>query len=149
MTQTRTAGHCAPDEVARMLREAAEYSEDPTEQAAIELLIQHDFWLRRYDFRELINLIDMDDQGGRIAEVRWRDVWTALNVTEVDETLRNVRAALPNANEPAYRKLRIAVSLAVGEMHDLLTVDDNQAATDLLVRTVAHALGNTAAVKGR
>jgi hypothetical protein len=116
---------------------AMEYRHGSTyDQAAIELLIRHDVWLRRPEFRDLIEVED----GEAVLD------WSVI-ATELEGVRQEPDAELPDwligATDSEAHVLQIACSIAVTRhqinLHVMLAgLDSSNAA--LVARAVLHAL---------
>jgi hypothetical protein len=131
MMQVRTAREFSATETAEMVRAGAKQAGNLNRQAATELLIQHDVWLRRPDFRDLIEVYT--DGGKDYGVIRWKLIAAAL---QSEESVVLVESA------SALRILRIATSIVIGELYDLVTGFDKTNIA-LVLRAMAHANGNT------
>lgn len=101
-------------------------------EAAAELLIAHDTWLRREDFRSRFIRIDASIiDKTEIAEIHWTDAITALTV-----------GGLP-CSDSEEQILRLTASLADGIptsiRHTLVGLDDRN--INLVIKAVLHASG--------
>ncbi|MEU8134937.1 hypothetical protein [Streptodolium elevatio] len=99
-------------------------------EAAVALLVEHDVWPRRADFRAYIDYTDdADVTDTPLAKVRWSDA---------------VDARLPGASGETLM-LRIAASLAVGTPVALAEVSAlGWHSTGLVLRALAHTSGHQA-----
>ncbi|WP_202512017.1 hypothetical protein [Streptomyces sp. SID3343] len=96
-------------------------------EAAVELLAAHESWLRRQDFRRLVDYTDVTG-GPPLAFVRWADV-AAADLT---------------GSSTEKRVLAIAGSLAAGASIDLRDALPGlgEHTTGLVLRAVAHSTGH-------
>lgn len=103
-----------------------------TDEAAVELLAAHDSWLRRRDFRRLVDYTDDPDVTGGppMAVIRWADVATDRVSLTGSSTERAV--------------LLVAESLVTGAPTDLrrIVADLGEHTTGLVMRAIAHAAGH-------
>lgn len=129
-TERTTAEPYSADETAAMLRYAAKANGWPAGEAAVEMLIRHDVWLRRTDFRRYVTVAVFGRKGELGADVDWRAVRTALDDPDSGDLTRGSGSAV--------RMLRLAISLAVGELAQLVT-GLGSASLALVMRAIAHA----------